>query len=131
MPTSDQSPTAPHPAPAPGHAAPHAHAVPAKVLLGVFGALLVLTFLTVAARRIDLGHFNIVLALAIAVVKAGLVALFFMHLRYDNLFNGVILIVAMLFVMLFISLALMDTQEYQPTIRAYDQSQAPAAPPDK
>jgi cytochrome c oxidase subunit IV len=105
------------------------HVVSAKVLVSVFAALLVLTVLTVAARQIDLGEFNIVLALAIAVLKAGLVALFFMHLFYDHLFNGVILIVAMLFVMLFISLALMDTTQYQPELRAYTQeSQAPPGP---
>jgi cytochrome c oxidase subunit 4 len=48
-----------------------------------------------------------------------------MHLRYDRLFNAIILIVALLFVMLFIGLALHDTQAYQHELRAYTQSQAP------
>ena len=45
-------------------------------------ALLVLTLLTWQAARLDLGRWNIVLAMAIAFTKASLVALFFMHQRY-------------------------------------------------
>ena len=51
----------------------------------VFGALLVLTLLTTGAAFINLGaHWNIILALAIAIVKASLVAAYFMHLRYSS-----------------------------------------------
>jgi cytochrome c oxidase subunit 4 len=46
----------------------------------VFGALLALTIVTTVVARVDLGDFNVVVALAIAVLKALLVALFFMHL---------------------------------------------------
>lgn len=92
------------------------HAVPLKILVGVFAALLVLTVLTVAARYVDLGSFNIILALLIAVVKAGIVAMYFMHLRWDNPFNGIVLIVAMFFVALFIGLAVLDTHEYRPNL---------------
>jgi cytochrome c oxidase subunit 4 len=104
---------------------PHAHPVPAKVLVAVFAALLLLTLTTVRVAAYDLGEWNIVLALAIAVCKASLVLLYFMHLRYDRLFNGLILIVALLFVVLFISLALTDTQAYQHELRAYNQTQSP------
>ena len=106
-------------------AAPHAHAVPAKVLAAVFAALLLLTVVTIRAATIELGEWNIVLALVIAVCKASLVLLYFMHLRYDRLFYGVILIVALLFVALFISLALTDTEAYQHELRAYNQTQQP------
>jgi len=82
------------------------------VLLGVWGVLVVLTWLTVAATKVDLGHLNIVIALGIAVVKSSFVALYFMHLRYDKPFHAVVFISAALFVMLFISLTLMDTREY-------------------
>ena len=45
------------------------------------GTLIIGTILTVLASQIDLGHhWNIVLALVIASVKASLVALYFMHL---------------------------------------------------
>ncbi len=99
----------------------HVHVMPLKVLFGVFVALLILTWLTYAASQaarsglLDLGPGNIVVALAIAVVKAGLVAMYFMHLKYDSPFNAVILIVALVFVALFISIALQDAVEYQPT----------------
>ena len=46
----------------------------------VFGALLALTIVTTVVARVNLGDFNVVVALAIAVLKALLVALFFMHL---------------------------------------------------
>jgi len=52
-----------------------------KVYIGVFLALLIGTIITVAVSRVDLGHKgNITVALIIAVLKAALVAGFFMHL---------------------------------------------------
>lgn len=92
------------------------HVVEPKVLLSVFGALLVLTVITVAVRYIDLGQFNIWLALLIAVIKAGLVAMYFMHLRWDSPFNGIVLITSLFFVALFIGIAVLDSREYQPTL---------------
>jgi cytochrome c oxidase subunit 4 len=50
----------------------------------IFGALLVLTYLTVGVSKIDLGPLNTIVALAIAVTKALLVVLFFMHVRYST-----------------------------------------------
>lgn len=51
------------------------------IYLGVFGALLVGTLLTVLVAKVDLGAMNDVVALGIAVTKALLVILFFMHVR--------------------------------------------------
>lgn len=96
------------------HSAYHAHVVPPRILIGVFTALMVLTFVTVAATWVNLGPANIWLALGIAVVKAGLVAMYFMHLRWDSPFNGIILISAMFFVALFIGIAILDSREYAP-----------------
>src|ERR1041385_874637 len=65
----------------------HAHDIKKhlKVYIGVFVALLVGTVLTVVASRFDLGHAgNISLALVIAVIKAALVAGFFMHLASEK-----------------------------------------------
>ena len=89
------------------------HVVSPKLLLGVFAVLLVLTGLTVGVTEIDLGPFNIWLALGVAVAKASLVALFFMHLRWDSLFNGIILIIALVFVAIFIGITVLDSREYQ------------------
>ncbi len=47
----------------------------------IFAALMVLLFLTVGAAELNLGELNLIAALGIAVVKAALILLFFMHFR--------------------------------------------------
>lgn len=90
-----------------------AHPLPLMILGAVFAALLVLTFVTVAVTWVDLGPFNVWVALLIAAVKAALVALYFMHLRYDAPFNGLVLLIAFLFVAVFVAAAIDDTTSYQ------------------
>jgi cytochrome c oxidase subunit 4 len=90
------------------------HVVPLRVLLGVLTILLVLTYVTVAVSWRDYGRFNLWIALAIAVLKASLVLLFFMHLKYDRPFNAVIIIVSFALLALYIVIALDDTSEYLP-----------------
>ena len=68
--------------------------------------------MTVAATWLDMGGFNLWLALAIAVAKATLVALYFMHLRWDRPINTLFFVGSLVFIALFIGLALMDTQSY-------------------
>jgi cytochrome c oxidase subunit 4 len=92
------------------------HIMPAWLLTAVFAALLFLTAATVWATYVDLGRANLLLALVIATVKATLVALYFMHLRYDKPFNVLVFVGALVFVMIFVSLALMDTMEYDPEL---------------
>ncbi len=58
--------------------------VPRRVYYKIFAALLALTLLTVGAAFLDLGRLNTVIALTIAVGKATLVLLFFMHVRYSS-----------------------------------------------
>lgn len=60
------------------------HIIPKKTYLNVLLVLLVLTFITVAVSRVDFGTFNIVVAMLVASIKAGLVGLFFMHLKYED-----------------------------------------------
>src|SRR4051794_3119371 len=79
----------------------HVHAVSPWILLAVFGALIVLTVATVAITYVDLGPMNLVAALGIAVIKAALVIMFFMHLWWDRPFNSVVLVAAFFFVALF------------------------------
>jgi cytochrome c oxidase subunit 4 len=57
--------------------------VPIKVYAKVLAALLVLTATTCAVSFVDMGRMNAVVGVAIAFVKASLVALVFMHLRYS------------------------------------------------
>jgi cytochrome c oxidase subunit 4 len=100
------------------HAA-SAHPGPSLPLLaGVLIMLLLLTWVTVAATWFQLGALNLWLALAIATLKGTLVALYFMHLRYEKPFNAVILVAALAFVLLFVGITLQDTLQYQPNIQA-------------
>lgn len=71
-------------------------------------ALLFLTILTVAASYVDFGSGNVVIALFIASIKASLVALFFMHLRYEKPVNAVIACSGFLFLGIFLMFAFMD-----------------------
>jgi cytochrome c oxidase subunit 4 len=82
----------------------------------VWLSLVALTVLTVVVAEVDLGRWNLVLALAIATAKASLVLLFFMHLRWDRPFNGVLFISIFLFAALFIAFALMDSAAYRPDL---------------
>jgi|PlaIllAssembly_1097288.scaffolds.fasta_scaffold147679_3 cytochrome c oxidase subunit 4 len=60
------------------------HHVPKRTYFAVFGALMLLTLMTVAVAFVDLGRFNVLVALAVAVVKATMVVLFFMHVKYSS-----------------------------------------------
>jgi cytochrome c oxidase subunit 4 len=106
------------------HAEGHGNAV--RTYSTVLAALLVLTVITVAASRVNFGSMNVVIALGIATVKGSLVALYFMHLRYDKPMNGVIFVVSLLFLALFLGGCLTDVQSRwntQPT------NLKPPAPP--
>lgn len=103
-----------------GHAAPkhaahglHVHVMPLSVLFTIFGTLIVLTLATVIVSRFPLGAWEVPIAMTIATVKATLVAVYFMHLRYDNPFNAMVFVFSLLFVGLFLGGALMDVQSYQ------------------
>jgi cytochrome c oxidase subunit 4 len=91
------------------------HVVPLWVLLGIWAILVLLTAATVAVTYVDLGTLNLWIAMIIATAKASLVALYFMHLRYDHPLYGVILITALLFMTLFIGLVLVDVAALPPS----------------
>ncbi|XZE17538.1 cytochrome C oxidase subunit IV family protein [Pirellulaceae bacterium SH449] len=97
-----------------GHAeGEFAHPAPVSMLLSVFAALLVLTFLTVFQARFKLGDMEIVLTLFIATVKAGLVIAFFMHLLWDKPLNAIVILSSLIFVSLFLGFCLMDARGYR------------------
>ena len=60
------------------------HIVPFDVYLKVFSTLVVLTVVTVIVAQYDFVELNVVVALSIASVKALLVAMFFMHLKFEG-----------------------------------------------
>jgi cytochrome c oxidase subunit 4 len=93
------------------------HIVPVKFYLGIFVALLCLTALTTGVAYIDLGAFNTVAALAIAVVKMLLVILFFMHVKYSGGLTKVFILAGFLFLAILITFTLADelTRHWSPT----------------
>ncbi len=66
------------------HSSEEQHIVSPKIYVLIATALLLCTALTVAASYLELGPWNAVVALAIAVFKASLVVLFFMHIKYSS-----------------------------------------------
>jgi cytochrome c oxidase subunit IV len=103
------------------HAAGHdegiSHVTPMRLLIGIWACLMVLTIITVAVTSIDLGsRVNLIVAMGIATLKAGLVATYFMHLRWDRPFHTLVFLGSLLFVSLFISMTLFDKSEYEADI---------------
>ena len=92
------------------------HVVPVTYLVGAGVALLVLTVITVATHSVDMGEANLPVALAIAMVKATIVALIFMHLRWDRPFNLLVLVGSSLFVLLMLAFAAMDVHQNEPSM---------------
>jgi cytochrome c oxidase subunit 4 len=112
-----------------GHGDSHgmSHVLPLKVLFGTWAILMVLTVLTVTVTSIDLGaNLNLLVAMAIATVKATLVCLYFMHLRYDKMFHAVVFISAILLATLFVTFTLMDSHQYQPDVSWQKDDLSPA-----
>lgn len=94
------------------------HVVPLKLLFAVGGTLLLFTAITVWVTYVDLGRSgNLLIAMAIATLKAGLVCAYFMHLRWDRPFNAIVFVSALLFVSLFMSITLLDKAEYEDDIQ--------------
>ncbi|MHB8974189.1 MAG: cytochrome C oxidase subunit IV family protein [Pirellulaceae bacterium] len=102
-----------------------AHVVSFRILLTVFVGLLVLTYITVAARYVNLGGLNIWIALGIATLKGALVVLYFMHLRYDSPFYSIVFVAALVCMFLFMGIAILDTIQYQPAIDEMTLMQGP------
>ncbi len=85
----------------------HAHPT-VKMFIGIWAALLVLTGLTVLAATVNLGVFSAIVALAIATCKALLVILFFMEMKYSSKMTITVVISALFFLLLLLSLTLTD-----------------------
>jgi len=87
---------------------PETHVVPLHLYLLVFGSLLVLTGTTVAVAFMDLGPLNNFVAMGIAAVKASLVILFFMHVRYSTRLTALVLGSGFLFLAIMVGLTMVD-----------------------
>lgn len=86
------------------------HVTPLPTYLKTFGALMVLTVITVGASYVDLGtSVNLAIAIFIATIKATVVATFFMHLLHDSKFNAMALISSVVFLGIFVGFTMLDT----------------------
>jgi len=84
------------------------HIISSKLYIGIWAALMCLTVITASVAFVDLGPLNTVVALVIATLKALLVVLFFMHVKYASEKLTKMVIVAAIFwllILLFLSLA--------------------------
>lgn len=92
-----------------GHGGQHVpHITPFATYMKVFWTLIALTVVTVAAARVDFGFLNSVVAFGIASVKAFLVLAYFMHLKYENMLNRVIIASAVFFLIVLYFFATVD-----------------------
>jgi cytochrome c oxidase subunit 4 len=84
------------------------HVAPKSLYYGIFLALLAGTGLTVAAAFVDMGAMNNVVMLTLAAVKALLVILFFMHVRWSTRLTWVVVASGFFWLMILFTLGMAD-----------------------
>jgi cytochrome c oxidase subunit 4 len=84
------------------------HVSPKGIYYAIFGSLMVLTAVTVGVAFINLGPLNFPVALSIAIVKATLVILFFMHVKYSSRLTKLIIGTGFFFLLVLFTLTLTD-----------------------
>jgi len=84
------------------------HIVPTRIYYTIFGILMLCTYLTVQIAYFDLGIMNTVAALTIAVFKAVLVVLFFMHVKYSTRLTWAVAIGSVFWLAILLALTLSD-----------------------
>jgi cytochrome c oxidase subunit 4 len=90
------------------------HIVSPKVYFAIFASLMLGTAITVWAAFQNFGKFNIVIALAIATIKATLVVLYFMHARYSPKRTQLVIVCSVFWLAIMLALTLSDynTRDY-------------------
>jgi cytochrome c oxidase subunit 4 len=99
-----------------------AHVAPKTLYLTIFGGLLLLTALTIGVAFINLGPLNLPIALGIAVLKASLVVLFFMHAKESSRLTKTIIGTGFFFLFVLFTLTMTDY-----LTRGWSTTAAPAA----
>jgi cytochrome c oxidase subunit 4 len=84
------------------------HVITPRTYLMIFGALMVLTAITVGIALLDLGFLNIFVALFIALCKAVMVVLIFMHVRYSRRIIPLVIGGGLLWLAILIALTMTD-----------------------
>src|SRR6266545_3142441 len=84
------------------------HILPKRIYYTIFGILMLCTYLTAQIAFFDLGPFNVVAALTIAVFKATLVVLFFMHVKYGTRLTWAVVLCSVFWLGILLALTLSD-----------------------
>jgi len=84
------------------------HVLPFSLYVKIFLSLLFLTVVTVWVAQFDFGSLNTFIAMAVATVKATLVGLYFMHLKYDEKTNSVCLLAGVFFLIVMFAFIAID-----------------------
>ena len=93
-----------------------AHIASVKSYVGIFAALMVLTVVTVLVAYVNLGQLNKVVALGIASLKATLVILYFMHVKYSSRLTKLVVVSGFFFLVILLGLTMVDygSREWTP-----------------
>jgi cytochrome c oxidase subunit IV len=84
------------------------HVHPVRMYVTIFTILLVFTFTTVVVAEIELGPWNVVVALAIAIIKATLVILYFMHVKDSSSLTKLIVVAGIFWMAILFGLTFND-----------------------
>lgn len=84
------------------------HISPLRTYYTIFGALMVLTAITVAVAFVNLGALNFTVAISIAILKATLVVLFFMHVKFSSRLTKLFVASGFFFLLILFTLTLTD-----------------------
>ena len=84
------------------------HVAPKSLYYTIFAALMVGTIITVAVAFVDLGALNNVVMLSIAIAKATLVVLYFMHVRWSTRLTWVVVVSGFFWLLIMFSFTMMD-----------------------
>jgi cytochrome c oxidase subunit 4 len=84
------------------------HILPKRVYYTIFGILILCTYLTVQIAFFDLGALNTIAALGIAVFKATLVVLFFMHVKYSTRLTWAVVLGSLFWFGILVSITMAD-----------------------
>ncbi|MGB2691309.1 MAG: cytochrome C oxidase subunit IV family protein [Thermodesulfobacteriota bacterium] len=85
------------------------HITSYKTYFVVWVLLMILTFVTVYVSYLDFGQLNIVIAMVVASIKAGVVALFFMHLKFEDPITWLYALFPLGLLALLIGMTILDT----------------------
>jgi cytochrome c oxidase subunit 4 len=85
-----------------------AHVLPKSTYYAIFFSLMVLTAATVGVAFVNLGALNFPVAIAIAITKATLVVLFFMHVKYSSRLTKMVVAIAIFFLLILLGLTMTD-----------------------